>query len=153
VLVVTQALTCLWHLVVNPLFLVRKTGYLPVVMAGAAAVSVALNLLLIPSIGLVGAAVAVLGANVLLTMIVAVISIHFYPIRYDYGRMALAAIVAVLIFYLAGGLELDSPAETLGAKVLAVASYPGLLLVLRVLDPAELRQLWVSLRGRGPVNG
>lgn len=146
VLVATQALTCLWHLVVNPLFLVRKTGYLPVVMAVAAVVSVALNRLLIPSFGLVGAALAVFVANAALTAITAVISLRFYPVGYSYGRMGLAVLAAVATFYLANGVALASPGATFGVRALTLALYPVFLLALGVLRWGELRELWWSLR-------
>jgi O-antigen/teichoic acid export membrane protein len=145
ILVATQALTCLWHLVMNPLTWVRKTAYLPIPMVIAAAVSVGLNVLLIPSLGLVGAALAVFGANAVLTSFVAMISVRLYPVPYRYGHMVAAVSAAILTFYVAQGISMDTPSVTLAVRFLTLGIYPILLLALRVVTPAELRQVWTLL--------
>ena len=73
------------------------TQYYPVSTAIGAGVNVALNLALIPSFGLLGAAWANAAAYGLQMVIAFRLSQHFYPIRYE--RRVLIVVLAALVAY------------------------------------------------------
>ncbi len=114
----------------------RKTQLNWVVSGGAAVVNVALNLLLIPRIGMMGAAIATIVAYVSLFVFMWLRSRHVYPVPYQWRRVLTAAGVA-------GGLTavawiFDVP---LVVALALAASYPLVLLPLGFYLPAERRRI------------
>ncbi len=59
-----------------------RTGVLPVIGCVSVAVCIVLNLLLIPNLGMAGAAWATLGSYVIWTGLIAGVSLKYFPIRY-----------------------------------------------------------------------
>lgn len=91
-----------YYLFVNILFFVKgKTKYVAIGTAVGAAANVALNLLLIPGYKMVGSAIATLLAQLLSTIVVAVIGAKFDPVKWGYFRMgslvALCLAVSVIV--------------------------------------------------------
>ncbi len=78
------------------LYLARSTGRLPLVTAAAAIVSVALNVVLIPRLGIIGAAVSTLVAYAVLAAGTWWLASQRHPLRLDWGRLTLAVTVAIL---------------------------------------------------------
>jgi O-antigen/teichoic acid export membrane protein len=115
---------------------VRRTQFNWVVTGAAAIVNVALNLILVPRYGMMGAAVAAVSAFTLMFVLMAVHAQRVYPVPYQWRRVALAVAAAVGIAVL--GKLLDVP---LPAAVLLAAAYPLSLLPLGFYLPAELRRL------------
>lgn len=137
----------------------KRTQFYPAATMAAAATNVALNFLWIPRYGIVGAA----WANGAAYAVQAVLGYHFsqrfYPIAYEWGRIArvcgAAAIACVTARWLPS-LHLDvDPRSTMahlpdvftrGLTVIAV--FGALLAVTGFFHAAELRGLR-ALRGRG----
>jgi O-antigen/teichoic acid export membrane protein len=136
-LMATQALTCLWHLFVNPLFLRKKTAYLPVVMGSAAALSILLNLFMIPRWGLVGAGWAVFAANVFVNAAVGTLSLRWYPIPYRTGQMVIAGVGAVATFLVVESLY--RAGWPVAVAVSAILLFPLILIATRTLTTGEIR--------------
>ena len=119
--------------------LTKNTKYYPVSTAAAAGVGVLLNLLLIPRYGIVGAA----WANAAAYGVQATVAFHFaqrfYPIEYEWGRLARVSGAALLGFLAARQLP---PMPALiglllrGAVVIAVTV--GVLAATRFFKAAEL---------------
>jgi O-antigen/teichoic acid export membrane protein len=115
----------------------------PIIRSGAmgvaAVVNVVLNILLIPRHGMVGAAWAMLAGFVTMIVIEFVVSRRFYPIPYQYGRLAkLVGVVTVL--YAATGLVPSGASLAVMAEktALLLVGYPLLLWITRFFEPAEL---------------
>lgn len=144
-LTATQTMTSFWHLVVNPLMLRRKTMYLTILMVLSAALSVCLNLYLIPRYGIVGAAASPLVANVFLNAAVFLFSIRLYPVPYNYVHFALVVAFALLIFAAAGTVTAGNPFVSFGIRTVILGLYPALLLVFGVIKISDLRRLVESL--------
>jgi O-antigen/teichoic acid export membrane protein len=119
----------------------RRTQFNWVVTGAAAVVNVALNLLLIPPYGMMGAAIATIAA--LLTMFVGMTwwAQKIYPVEYQWRRVATAAAVGVALFavgkLVGGGLPV--------ALALSLA-YPLALLVTGFYLPVELKAIGARLR-------
>jgi O-antigen/teichoic acid export membrane protein len=106
-------------------------------ISGAAAVlNVALNLLLIPKYGMIGAAIATIGAYVTLFVGMAWRAQYLYPVPYQWRRVAIAGGVAIALTVI--GRVLDPP---LAAAIAIVAAYPLVLWPLGFYLPEERRRI------------
>jgi O-antigen/teichoic acid export membrane protein len=114
----------------------RKTQFNWVVTGVAALIDVGLNFALVPSFGMIGAAIA--GAAAYSSMFV-LMSLHaqrVYPVPYQWRRVGLAVGTAVALT--AVGKALHVP---LAIAVLLVLAYPVILLPLGFYLPVERRRL------------
>jgi O-antigen/teichoic acid export membrane protein len=119
----------------------RRTQFNWVVTGAAAAVNVALNLLLIPPYGMMGAAVATVAAYGTMFAGMAWWAQRIYPVPYQWRRVATAALVGVAL--VVAGKLLD--ANLAIAFALAVA-YPLALALFGFYLPAERRAIGARLR-------
>lgn len=126
----------------------KRTQYYPVATIAAAASNVGLNFVLIPRYGIHGAAWANAAGYAVQAAIAWRLSLRFYPIPYEFGRLARIA-VAALVAYLAGRALPGWPplAGILARGATVVAVFATLLWVTGFLRRDELR-LIASLRGR-----
>ncbi|HVM18239.1 MAG TPA: oligosaccharide flippase family protein, partial [Gaiellaceae bacterium] len=110
----------------------RRTQFNWAITGAAAVLNVALNLLLIPPYGMMGAAVATIAAYALLFLAMAWWANRVFPMPYQVRRVATALGAGVAL--LAVGRLLDVPLW--GALALA-AAYPLVLLALGFAEPGE----------------
>ncbi len=106
------------------------------ITGAAAALNVGLNLLLIPEFGMMGAAVATIGAYGTLFLAMAWKAQRIYPVPYQWRRVATAFASAIALTIL--GRVLDPP---LAAAIAIVAVYPLVLLPLGFYLPEERRRI------------
>ena len=114
----------------------RKTRSNWVITGAACLLNVALNLLLIPPYGMVGAAIATIGAYATLFVGMAWRAQRIYPVPYQWRRVATAAGVAIALTVV--GRVTDPP---LAAAIVVVAVYPLVLLPLGFYLPEERRRI------------
>jgi O-antigen/teichoic acid export membrane protein len=119
----------------------RRTQFNWVVTGAGAAVNVALNLILIPPYGMMGAAVATVAAFA--TMFAGMVwwAQRIYPVPYQWRRVVTAAAVGLVL--VVGGKLLD--ANLVAALALALA-YPLVLALVGFYLPAERRAIGARLR-------
>lgn len=123
--------------------IVGRSGLVAITMAVGAAVSLVLNLALIPFLGMYGAAVSTLASYGLVAVLTGIVSQRYYPVPWQLGR-------AFLVLGVAGGLGVaallgpDHPLWRLGC----VVAYPALLLSLRIVRIADARRLLGAIIGR-----
>lgn len=131
----------------------KHTEYYPVSTTAAAVVSIAINILLIPHYGIIGAAWANAMAYAVLAGTAMWFSQRYYPISYEWGRIA-RLIVAGLVVWLAGVEMVPrsvSPLLGLAARgTLVTIGFPLVLLVTGFFSPAELRRLRAVLKPFAP---
>ncbi len=113
----------------------RRTGTNWLVTGIGAAVNVALNLVLIPPFGRVGAAIATVVAYLLLFLAMAWRANRVFPVSYQWRRVATLAVAAVGLTVL--GKALSVP---LALALALAAIYPLVLLPLGFYLPAERRR-------------
>jgi O-antigen/teichoic acid export membrane protein len=113
----------------------RQTQLNWVVSGAAALVNIALNILLIPPYGMMGAAVAALVAYLTLFVGMWLRSRHVYPVHYQWRRIITLAGVAVGLTAIAWALN------SLPAAIALTLVYPLVLLPLGFYLPAELTRL------------
>jgi O-antigen/teichoic acid export membrane protein len=113
----------------------RRTGTNWLVTGIGAAVNLALNIVLIPPFGRIGAAVATLVAYVLLFLLMAWRANRVFPVSYQWRRVATLAAAAVALTVLGAALSVP-----LAVAVALVAIYPLVLVPLGFYLPAERRR-------------
>ncbi len=106
------------------------------ITGAAAALNVVLNVALIPEYGMMGAAVATIGAYGVLFLGMAWKAQRVFPVPYQWRRVATAYGTAVGLTVVARMLDLP-----LGGAIALVAVYPLVLLPLGFFLPEELRRL------------
>lgn len=131
--------------------LTKKTTYYPVATAAAAATGLLLNLLLIPSFGIFGAAWANAAAYAVQAAVAYVFAQGFYRIEYEWGRLARVS-AAALLGYVAARQLPDMPALagvlSRGAAVVGVTA--GTLAITGFFHRGEL-ELLMRLTRRRPA--
>jgi O-antigen/teichoic acid export membrane protein len=120
----------------------KRTRFNWVIAGGAALVSVALNLILVPEYGMIGSAIAAVAAYSVMFLSMTWYAQRVFPTPYQWRRVATAA-GAALALTLVGKL-LDVP---LAVAIALVAAYPLALLVLGFYLPSERRRLRAVLPG------
>lgn len=117
-----------------------KTRYFALVAGAGALVNVAANYLLIPRLGIVGAALATLAAYMVMAGGLLHFSQRFYPVPYEFGKvgrvLGLIGVFAILyyVLYFQGNL-------TTGIKALMLMGFVASLPVLRVVHRGEMAKL------------
>jgi O-antigen/teichoic acid export membrane protein len=121
----------------------RRTQFNWVITGAAAVINIGLNFALIPTYGMMGAAVSTAAAYVALFLGMAVHSQRIYPVPYQWRRVLTLSAVAIALTVV--GYELRS----LPVSIALCVAYPLLLLPLGFYLPAErarIRRL-VPIRG------
>jgi O-antigen/teichoic acid export membrane protein len=114
----------------------RRTQFNWVATGAGAIVNVALNLILIPPYGMMGAAIATIAAYATIFLGMVWRAQHIYPVPYQWRRVVTLGCAAVGLVIL--GKALDVP---LGGAIALAAIYPLALLPLGFYLPAERRRL------------
>jgi O-antigen/teichoic acid export membrane protein len=114
----------------------RRTQLNWVVSGVAAAINIALNVILIPPYGMIGAAISTLASYVALFGGMYLYAQHVYPVDYQRRRVLTATAAAAALTIAARALDVP-----LGVAILLIAAYPAALLPLGFFLPAERRRL------------
>ncbi len=130
-------------IVASGLSIVGRSKLVAAAMGVAAAATVILNLVLIPFIGIYGAAVSTAVGYVLLVTVSGAVSQRHYPVPWQIGR---AHAVLGLGVGLAAAALLGP--DHVAWRLLCVAAYPVLLLGLRIVHLDGARTLLAVLRRR-----
>jgi O-antigen/teichoic acid export membrane protein len=127
----------------------KRTQFNWVITGVAAAVSVALNLALVPEHGMIGSATAAAAAYSAMFLLMAWYAQRVFPTPYQWRRVLTAAGAAVALTMLAKVLDVP-----LAVAIVLVAAYPLALLVLGFYLPQERARLravtsgsWRAARG------
>jgi len=121
-----------YYVVVNPLFWLRKTPLIAAATLTSGLLNVVLNLLLLPRMQMMGAALATALSNVFCFLFIAFFSLRLLPVPYEYKRLSKVAAtttICSLLFWSAS--HLGGFWVVLLAKLPIVLLFPALLLFLR----------------------
>jgi len=136
----------------------KRTHYYPIATAAAAGTNVALNFLLIPHYGIVGAAWANAAAYGTQAALGFRFSQRFYRIDYEWGRLARVAAIAIVAATIARTLpsvrlegvdprgSMASIPDVFLRGTTVIVVYGGLLAITGFFNAAELR--WLRALGR-----
>ena len=120
----------LYYVVVNVLYVAGRTRAVAVSVGGAALLNLLLNLLLIPSMGIAGAAVATLAAYATLAIVTARMGQASTPVAYPWMALVWVSALVGGLFLLAQPSADWAFAPRFGLRVVLAALYvPGLFVV------------------------
>jgi len=138
-----------------------QTKYnLPATIAGLLA-NVALNLLLLPAMGIVGAGVALVASYLVVVGLMYFYTQRLFPVPYQWARLAKAILAVAALIAIGEALTPDGGIAWLAVRLLLVAAYPALLLatgfftaqerewLLLLTRPGELKRRVLEARSAG----
>jgi O-antigen/teichoic acid export membrane protein len=130
----------------------RRTQYYPVATSTAAATNVALNFVLIPRFGMVGAAWANAAAYAVQAALGFGFSQRFYPIPYEWGRIARVVGAALIAYATAALVPAVRPIVGVALRgAVVVGAFTALLALTGFFTASELRQIQALRRRRPPA--
>ncbi len=136
----------LYYILTNVLFAREYTRPLPVLVLTAALFNILLNLLLIPSMGALGAAVATFFSYALLTALVAVLIARRWGEAFPWS-VPLRVFLLITGIFLLGHLSVDwSPVSRLLLRLGLIVLYPLALMVMGLLSRREIAPLLEQIR-------
>jgi O-antigen/teichoic acid export membrane protein len=136
-----------YYIVATGVNLAGKTAHIGWTTVVAAIVSIALNVLLIPTWGVLGAAVAGLIANLIPVALLYMVAQRLYRVPYDLPRVVALAGISAALLLAATLLQGPSFAVDLALRGALLAAFGAALLALGVVRPGHLRALGRRLRG------
>jgi O-antigen/teichoic acid export membrane protein len=123
----------------------RTEFNLPATAAGTIA-NIVLNLLLIPPLGFVGAAIALVASYMIVLAAMYALTQRLFPVPYEWGRLALLLVLTAVVVA-AGELLLPTEGiEGFASRAAAWLALPALLWACGFLTPAERRTVRALLR-------
>ncbi len=122
------------------IYIKEKTKYFPIVTGSGAAINVVVNFLLIPQIGIMGAAIATLASYMVMAGGLFIFSQRVYKIEYEYSKI----IKILLLIFVTGGayyyiyynIGMNFP-----IKVVLLLGFVGSLLLMKVVELSDVGRL------------
>jgi O-antigen/teichoic acid export membrane protein len=136
------------HMTNTGLAILNKNYYVPPIIVGSALLNLGLNYVLIPPYGMIGAAWATILSYLVLVIVQTLVNLHFYYIRYEYGRMAKLALIWGTTYGVSQLIQTPSLWINIGLKCLLLFAYPFLLYGIRFFEKEELEALKALLRSQ-----
>ncbi len=126
------------------ILITKRTSQLAWSAVSAGCLNLLLNVLLIPRMGILGAAVSTFVSYLVLAVLTYFIGQRSYPVPVDWARLGKLVVAggAVAIGLLAVERFSGQTLMALGLKAIALACYPILLLAIGVVTPGQARALW-----------
>ncbi|HLJ96162.1 MAG TPA: lipopolysaccharide biosynthesis protein [Gemmataceae bacterium] len=121
--------------------LAKKTSFIAWIAMLIAALAVLLNLLLVPSLGITGAALSSLFAQWTSAGLLFVLSQRNYFIAYQWRSAGLILLATIVLIALGAQIETGHWWLTLIVKLCWFSCFPGIILVFRVITTNQLRML------------
>ena len=140
VLAAGVAIHALTVLLTTSLNISKQTGALPWATGAGAFVTIAANVVLIPPLGMLGAALATVAGSITLVAALAVAAQRHYPIPYELGRLARILATGGTLYALSQFGPRDAPLIDILLRAALLAAFPVVLLAVGVLDRATLGQ-------------
>jgi len=138
ILLIESVLNVIWPLLINPLFLIKKTKYLSLFTGISAAGAITFNFLLTPSLGVIGAAIAMVLSNLMLNLVAFAFSHKLYPIPYNYKTILVILIIAIVLAPLSFFINTSSVFGNVLLKLLLIVMYPLILLYLNIFNKQDI---------------
>jgi O-antigen/teichoic acid export membrane protein len=131
------------------LYITRQTAVVMKWLFAAAALNIGVNLVLIPRMGVRGAALATLVSCAGLTVALALSSNRRLRVRFPWRTLLAASAAAVAMAYAVGAVRLGGPVVALALKIaLGAALYGAFVLAYDASSRDAVRSVLARLRGR-----
>lgn len=127
-----------WILMITPIIYTKQAKYLPWITALSGGISILANIILIPRLGIMGAAIAQLISYIALVYVAYKVADKVYPIDYDFGKIALILMSSIGMFLLSLSFN---PREIFFAilyKIFLFCCFACLLFMFKVLSIVDV---------------
>ncbi len=128
-----------------------RSRMLPVVVGVGASVNVGLNLLLIPRLGVLGAAWSTLAAYGVMVLFLYLYTRRFYPVAYEYARLAKVAVAGGIVFLVVSGYASGVGPSGIATRCILLLAYPLILWGWNFLETGEWREIRQLFRLQKPT--
>ena len=118
--------------------LTKKTAYAPFIIGAGAVINLVLNLILIPPLGMFGAAIATLLSYMLLPIIEYPIIRRLYPVPYEWWRFAKLLTISVAVYFIGMWLKTGKLWIDVGVGCLLILGWGATLYLVRFFAQSEL---------------
>lgn len=116
----------------------------------AASLNVILNVILIPRLGILGAAWATVAGYTLMAILGGILSARLYPIPFEWPRLA-RVLAASALSYAVAALAPQDLKTAIAVKALAILAFPAALYFLGFFRDDEIQWMKSRLRSKAPV--
>ena len=127
------------------IYIQEKTKYFPVVTGTAAISNVIANLLLVPAIGIMGAAISTLISYIIMAAGLFYYSQKFYPIKYDFHKLfkiILVIFASLILYYYLYYID----ALNIYVKLVMLVCYLASFVILKITSIEEIKSLVKRIR-------
>ena len=125
-----------------------RTGFNFPATGAATAANIALNLILVPPLGIVGAGLALVASYVVVLALMYAFTQRLFPVPYEWGRLARLVLVPAALIGLAEAALPTEGLAGLAERLLLWAAFPLLLWASGFLQPGERAALSALRRPR-----
>lgn len=132
-----------FQVVATGLNLTSHTRLLPLTMGAAAISNVALNLLLVPALGMYGAGIATICGYLVLAIATAAVGQRHYPVAWDVPRVVGTLTLASGL----GAASLLGPDSTLW-RLACLGAFAVAVVALRLVEPADVARIRAAVSRR-----
>jgi O-antigen/teichoic acid export membrane protein len=122
-------------------YIQKRMHAIPFVTGVAAAINVGVNLAFVPTWGMWAAAWATVASYVSMTVLLYVYIQRYYPIAWEWGRIAHLMVMAVIV-YVFGEIGRGTGSDWIG--YLFALLYPVLLVITKFATPTELARIGIK---------
>jgi len=121
------------------LYVSGKTTYIATITISAAAINIALNFILIPSYGIMGAAINTLIAFFILFILSLIISNKYYRIEFEKFRLTLLFVIGMILFLISSLIKIENLLLDISFKLLLILIFPLVLFFTSFYQFNEIR--------------
>jgi len=118
----------------------------PIILGMASLANILLNIILIPRMGIMGAAIATVATYFFVAAYTYLLAQRSYPIPYELGRLATITLTGIAIFIFSMLASRASLNYSLFIKLFIFICYPITLFALGIFSKAEFKKFWIRLR-------
>ena len=119
----------------------KKAYWNPIIVGSAAAVNIALNFLLIPRYGMVGAGWATVVAYLFMNWFRWYMSVKYHPVAYEWGRIAKLLSVGLVMYAIIMAVPIANAWVGIGVRFAIAATYPFVVAATGFFEPRERARL------------
>jgi O-antigen/teichoic acid export membrane protein len=130
-----------YYFPIKGLMLLKRTVVVPLLTATAGTVTIGVNLLLVPKLGMIGAATGTVAGQIILFTLTFAVSQRLYTIHYEYAKLAKVLIACVGLYAASLFVPDANLLISIGMKLLIVVTLPFWLLTLGAVNREELRSV------------
>ncbi len=129
------------------IYIEEKTKYFPLITGFGAIVNIGVNLSLIPTMGIMGAALATLASYIVMAVTLFFVAEKFYKVDYEYakiGKIFLLIITSGIVYYY---LDMQDYLN-IGTKFIILFGFLSSIFILKIVEKSEFEKILSLFKAR-----